>query len=92
MFQGTFKVVSRKFQGCFEGILRLFQGSFNSVEEVLRKCQGRFREVTWMRMWSFQGVSKKFHGCFMKFSSKRKFKWCFEEGSKAIQRSYMDVS
>ena len=43
MFQG-----SLKFQGCFEGVLRVFQGSFNGVEEVLRKFQGHFREVTWM--------------------------------------------
>ena len=59
------------FQGCFEGILRVLQGSFNSVEEVLRKFQGRFRKVTWMRMGSFQGVSKK-------------FQWCFEEVSRAF--------
>ena len=41
-----FMKVKRKIEGCFEGVLRVFQGSFNGVEEVLRKFQGRFREVT----------------------------------------------
>ena len=46
MFQGSLKVVSRKFQGYFEGVLRVFQVSCNSVEEVLRKFQGCFMKVT----------------------------------------------
>ena len=44
----------------------MFQGSFNGV---LRKFQGRFREVTWIflspkRQGSFKSVSRKFQGCF----------------------------
>ena len=51
MFQGSLMVVSRKFQGCFEGVLRVFQLSFNVF---FGKCQGRFREVTWMFQESYE--------------------------------------
>ena len=46
VFQGSLKVVSRKFQGCFEGVLRVFQGSFNGVEEVSRAFRRRYIDVS----------------------------------------------
>ena len=47
----------------------MFQGSFNGVEEVLRKFQGRFREVTWMfhesyKLGCFEAVFRVFQGSF----------------------------
>ena len=57
MFQGSLKVISRKFQGCFEGVLRVFQGSFNGVEEVSRAFQISYMEDSRTLSRCFKKVS-----------------------------------
>ena len=52
----------------------MVQGSFNGV---LRKFQGRFREVTWI---------------FFKPKEARKFQGCFEKISRVFQGSLRDFS
>ena len=61
---GQQKTLISSFQGCFEGILRMFYESYKE---------------DWRVFWeSFEGVSRKFQGCFMKVFWKRKFQGCFK--------------
>ena len=70
-----------EFEGCLRE-LACFQVSFR-VSRVfrmfLRVLQGVFKEPPRMLQESYKGVSSK---C----------QWCFEEVSRAFQRSYMDIS
>ena len=68
MFQGRLNGVSRKVLVCFKELSRVFQGSFNGVlrmfQEVSGVFKGSFKEVLRTFRKSFEGVSRKFQGCF----------------------------
>ena len=60
MFQGSLKVVSRKFQWCFEEVSRAFQRSYMDVSRVFHDFQGCFHSVLRKFQEKFQGVLKSF--------------------------------
>ena len=61
-----FKKVSRKFRGHFTEVSK----AFYEVSRVFKEgfLRAFFNEVTMVFGGSFNGVSGKFHGCFMKVS------------------------
>ena len=81
VFQGNFKVVSKKFQGCFKGIsikikgcfkrpLRVIQDNFKGIQKNFKGC---IKEVSRMfkekKVSSFKGYSRMFQFNFAWHSS-----------------------